>query len=479
MSSIRRILAAGLLALLSWSCTPDGPDDGGPEAKAPDTVSVSPDPVEAGSSATAVKITVTAPERPKITASPDWVAVKDGVYDSRIYKITYTLEISENVSFSKREGSLEIKSGGLVKTVRIIQAGMDRPEVVEVDKSLISKTPLNPSASPEARKLYSFLLDSYGNRTLSGVQSAHSHTNDFVDAVHAATGSHPALAGYDFIFLQFSPTPPGWAWVRDYTDISAQKEHWNEGGIITYMWHWNVPPSEDAFRSGNIDGYAFYTKDTGFDVREAVKEGTWQHEFIISDIAKAAITLKKLQDEGSPVLFRPLHEAAGNYTRYSSEGGAWFWWGRYGAEPCKALWNILRDRLENHHGLNNLLWVWTIDVVDGFEEEAAEWYPGDDAVDIAGVDVYEDNTGVKLKQFAFAQKVTGGKKILSLTECGNIPDPELNLEAGTPWSWFLVWPDSDSEGRVNISGSPLNTVSYWKKVMGEKYVYTRENIPSL
>ncbi len=478
MERIRKILAACLLALSAWSCGKDGPDDGTPGTDVPSGITVSPDPVETGSTATTVKLAVTSPQRPGIVENPDWVTVKDGVYDKRTYKITYGLEIGANPSFERREGILVIKAGTLSKTVRIVQEGMEKPDVPEVDKSLIPKAPVNPSASLETKKLYSFLLDSYGNRTLSGVQSAHSHTNDFVDAVFNATGSHPALAGYDFIFLQFSPTPPGWTWVRDYTDISAQKEHWNKGGVITYMWHWNVPPSEEAYRSGNTDGYAFYTKDTGFDIREAVKEGTWQNEFILSDIDEAAVTLKKLQDEGIPVLFRPLHEAAGNYTRYDSQGGAWFWWGRYGAEPCKALWNLLRDRLENHHGLNNLLWVWTIDVVDGFEKEAAKWYPGDDAVDIAGVDVYEDNTGMKLKQFAFANKVTGGKKILALTECGNIPDPALNIEGGTPWSWFLVWPDSDDQGNVNISSSPLNTPSWWKTVMGEKHVYTRENIPS-
>ena len=248
------------------------------------------------------------------------------------------------------------------------------------------------------------------------------------------------------------------------------------------MWHWNAPKDETTFRNNDASegNYGFYCPgahngdgETYFDIREALKEGTWQHEFILADIDEIAITLKKLQDEDIPILFRPLHEAAGNYTRYNPEGGAWFWWGRYGASYCKQLWNLIQDRLQKVHGLNNILWVWTMDVAPGYESAAAEWYPGDDRVDFVGFDVYEENTGAKTEAFNFMQTVTGGKKILTVSECGNIPSPEENLSAGLPWSWFMVWPTSNP---VNINGYRLNTNAYWKSLMSSDFVYTRENM---
>ena len=348
------------------------------------------------------------------------------------------------------------------------------------------KTLVNPNASQQAKNVYGFLLEQSGKKTLSGVQSSHSNTNDYVDAVYKATGKHPALAGYDFIFLQYSPTPEGWSWVRDYNDISAPKAQWAANGLVNYMWHWNVPDSEAAWKNAtdnyNFDGYNFYSDKTSFDIKEALKEGTWQNRFIMNDIAEVAGYLKLLQAENIPVIWRPLHEAAGNYDLYGPNG-AWFWWGRGGAEPCKQLWRLLYDQLVNVHGLNNLIWVWTVDVAKGAEDQYLDWYPGDEYVDIVGVDIYAADTEAKTRQYQALVDLTKGKKLVTVSECGNIPDPTKCMEAGNRWSWFMVWPTSDENGNILLNTSDqnfkLNTLDYWKKVMGNKYVIPREAMPSL
>ena len=348
------------------------------------------------------------------------------------------------------------------------------------------KTLVNPNASQQAKNVYGFLLEQSGKKTLSGVQSSHSNTNDYVDAVYKAIGKHPALAGYDFIFLQYSPTPEGWSWVRDYNDISAPKAQWAANGLVNYMWHWNVPDSEAAWKNAtdnyNFDGYNFYSDKTSFDIKEALKEGTWQNRFIMNDIAEVAGYLKLLQAENIPVIWRPLHEAAGNYDLYGPNG-AWFWWGRGGAEPCKQLWRLLYDQLVNVHGLNNLIWVWTVDVAKGAEDQYLDWYPGDEYVDIVGVDIYAADTEAKTRQYQALVDLTKGKKLVTVSECGNIPDPSKCMEAGNRWSWFMVWPTSDENGNILLNTSDqnfkLNTLDYWKKVMGNKYVITREAMPSL
>ena len=345
---------------------------------------------------------------------------------------------------------------------------------------------VNPNASQQARNVYNFLLEQSGKKTLSGVQSSHSYTNDMVDLVYRTTGKHPALAGYDFLFLAYSPTPDGWSWVQDYNDISAQKEQWQNNGLVNYMWHWNVPNSKADWDNGlnnyNFDGYAFYTEKTTFDIREALKPGTWQNDFIMKDIEEVAGYLQLLEDENIPVIWRPLHEAAGNHGIYEGGGpGAWFWWGRYGAEPCKELWRLLYDQLVNVYGLDNLIWVWTVDIVKGFESRNLEWYPGDEYVDIVSFDVYENNTEAKSYQYQTLVDMTKGKKLVTISECGNIPDPEKCMEAGNRWSWFMVWPSTDAAGNPSLYNQSwaLNTDEYWRKVMGSPYTLNREDMPSL
>ena len=372
-----------------------------------------------------------------------------------------------------QEGSEEVK---LTFSMKEIIDYVLEPEVVLV----------NPKASKEARNVYNFLLEQSGKKTLSGVQSSHSHKNDFIDAVYKHTGKHPALAGYDFLFLQFSPTPDNWSWVQNYNDISAPKEQWAANGLVNYMWHWNVPNSKADWDNGvnnyNFDGYAFYCDRTSFDIREALKEGTWQHDFIMKDIEEVAGYLQLLENENIPVIWRPLHEAAGNYNLYGPNG-AWFWWGRHGAEPCKQLWRLLYDQLVNVYGLDNLIWVWTVDVTKGAEDQYLDWYPGDEYVDILGVDIYETNTEAKTRQYQAMVDMTKGKKLVTVSECGNIPDPAKCMDAGNKWSWFMVWCNSDSNGNIVLTPSDgnfnLNTGEYWKQVMSSPYVLTRESMPSL
>lgn len=348
-----------------------------------------------------------------------------------------------------------------------------------------TKTLSNPNASKEAKNVFAFLHEQSGKKTLSGVQSSHSHKNDFVDFIHQNTGSHPALAGYDFLFLQYSPTPEGWSWVQNYNDISAAKEHWAANGLVNYMWHWNVPNSkadwDNAVNNYKFDGYAFYSKDTSFDINEALKEGTWQNDFIMKDIEEVAGYLQLLEDENIPVIWRPLHEAAGNYDLYSANG-AWFWWGRGGAEPCKALWKLLYDQLVNVHGLDNLIWVWTVDVVAGAEDQYMDWYPGDEYVDIVGVDIYETNVDAKTRQYQALVDLTKGGKLVTISECGNIPDPAKCMEAGNKWSWFMVWPNT-ADGNIVLTPTDknfnLNTLEHWKNVIDSPYVINREDMPSL
>ena len=77
--------------------------------------------------------------------------------------------------------------------------------------------------------------------------------------------------------------------------------------------------------------------------------------------------LKQLQDAHVPVLWRPYHEMNGD----------WFWWGgRTGEYSTAALYRQIFDRLVNHHHLNNLVWVWSMDRPNQPGMEYRQVFPG-------------------------------------------------------------------------------------------------------
>lgn len=457
---------AVVLTVLCQSCRKD--DEGGKTIpQAPADLTLSAESIRLEHTGGDVSLTVTAPTRPSVSTKPDWVTVADGTYNPETYKITYSLKVASNGGYSDRTGEVTFKSGGLSKTLTINQEGREKA-AASFDAALT-----NAKASAQAKNVYAFLLEQNGGKILSGVQSGGTaNNNERVNQIYTLTGKHPALAGYDYIFLQYSPTPASWSWVVNYADISAPREQWENNGLVSFMWHWNVPNSKadwDKGKEGNFEGYNFYTESTSFSIQNALMEGTWEHDFILQDIEKVAGYLKLLQEENIPVIWRPLHEAAGNYNLYGANC-AWFWWGEGGPQACKQLWKLLRDKLEGEYGLNNLIWVWTLDATPGAESEWASWYPGNDCVDIVGVDIYADDTDAKAFQYQAAVALSGGRKMVTVSECGNIPNPEKCFKDNEAWSWFLTW---------DLENYPLNTNDYWKQLMSSSQVLTRESMPSL
>ena len=471
-----------ILVIAAVSCTKD--NETPVESPAPVFLSSSPSSGQTDVDVEGLKITlkfdqnVSCPSqtRSQITLVPDAEIISFDAHDKGLYlaaggtleyETLYTLTIPSGCVKGLQENQKVPETIRITFTTEAAPVG---PTHYELNPSA---TLSNASASASAKKVYDFLLAQSGQKTLSGVQSqGTANNNEFANTIATRTGKHPALAGYDFIFEHYSPTPASWSWKIDYSDMSAPIEQWNSGGLVSYMWHWNVPTSEAAYIAGrdnlDFDGWNFYTDKTAFDIRELLKEGTWQHDYALAEMDKVADYLKILKDNGVPVLWRPFHEASGNI--YSIwKGDAWFWWGRYGAEPCKALWKLMYERFTTVHGLDNLIWVWTIDYTAGAEEDALEWYPGDAYVDIVGTDIYADNTDSQKACWQFLVDVTKGRKLVAVTECGNIPDPSKCFAAGEKWSWWMVWSDDYA----------LNTETYWKTLMKSSYTITRESMPSL
>lgn len=231
---------------------------------------------------------------------------------------------------------------------------------------------INANATAQAVNVYEFLVENHGKKILSGAMANVNNNNDFAAWVKEKTGKDVAVTGYDFIHLPES----GQSWI-DYNDITPAETQWNANGLVSYMWHWRVPADEQAWKDSDFTRYGCRTPGddvedpVDFDIERALQEGTWEHEFIIQDLAKVASVLKLLQDKGIPVIWRPLHEAAGDY-EYNNP---WFWWGAKGGEATKQLWRLMYDQLVNVHGCNNLIWVWTAQYKAGYEDRMTADYP--------------------------------------------------------------------------------------------------------
>lgn len=307
---------------------------------------------------------------------------------------------------------------------------------------------VTPSPSTQAVNLYNFLKNNFQTKIISGTMAAHSTNINEATWVHDQTGKWPALTGFDFI----DHTWLDQNWVEYSTPITLGTDWWANNGLVAISWHWRDPLTKSG---------SFYTNETTFDVSKVSDPNSDEYKAMIVDLDTIAGYLREFKNANIPVLWRPLHEAA----------GGWFWWGAKGAAPCKALWQLMFDRLVNYHGLNNLIWVWTTNT----SSDALDWYPGDNYVDIIGMDIYpgENQHGSQYIEFDKAKEIFGGKKILTLSECGSVPDPALMMEYGDTWSWFMPWNGDFTRSDAH------NGTNWWNKFFSYDFVITRDKMPNL
>jgi mannan endo-1,4-beta-mannosidase len=362
---------------------------------------------------------------------------------------TYTLDIARY--------SIRFEPSGFNTDSYTLSFTTDAYPVPELDATLSVENP-----SPQAQKLYEYLLENYGKRLLSAMMANVAWNNTESERVHAVTGKYPAINCYDYIFIGFSPAN----WV-DYGDITPAKSWHDAGGIVAANWHWNVPRAEGGIDPGT---FTYRPYETTFRTANATREGTWENRIVQADLEKTAGYLKLLRDAGIPVLWRPLHEAAGNIYEYTG-GEAWFWWGNDGAEAYRKLWRYMFDYFEAQ-GLNNLIWVWTTQTKD------SPFYPGDDYVDIVGRDLYGNPVDYCLSQYNLIA-ADYPRKMVTLAECGysdytHTPIGLISEQwaAGARWSWFMPWYDNDGATFTHADDA------WWKDAMGCDFVVTRDQLPT-
>ncbi len=344
------------------------------------------------------------------------------------------------------------------------------------DIASLSPTPslCNPNATQATKNVYAYLRSVYGKGILSGQQEycgSHcynknayesqglpinyfeSNEQEF-DYIMEKTGKEPAIRGIDFLF--YNTTQPY------FDDAPERAVAWykEKGGIPTVSFHWNVPTEKGSSTT------AFYVESTGntpfttFSITKALEEGTWENEVLMKDLELLAEQFQKLADADVPVIFRPLHEAE----------GAWFWWGAEGPEPCKQLYALIQDTFTEKYHFNNIIWEWTASPY----ATSAQWYPGNDRVDLIGNDKYnavnyQPNPSAIAATFYSLVASADGQKMVAMSENDTIPSVDKLMESKAGWLYFCPW--------YGNYLTDLNDPAELKKIYNSDYCITLDELP--
>ncbi|MCU4164010.1 beta-mannosidase [Marinilabiliaceae bacterium A049] len=230
--------------------------------------------------------------------------------------------------------------------------------------------------------------------------------------VKRVAGDYPALFGWELGGLERGDACNLDSVPFDVMRSLAIKASQN-GGINTFSWH---PYSL-------INGENSWNTDTTV-VKYIIPGGEYHNEFI-RQLDKLAVFLNSFQMEDGkkmPFIFRPWHEM----------DGSWFWWGskHCTSDEFKALFRFTIDYLKNEKGMDQMAIAYSPDCSFNSLNEYLTWYPGDEYVDIVGMDNYYDlrvggDVDAAIKKLQIVVGYTNQKgKISALTESGieNVAD---------------------------------------------------------
>ncbi len=269
--------------------------------------------------------------------------------------------------------------------------------------------------------------------------------NDYSEFVHIhdETGQWPAILG-----LNSERANRG-----DLVDVALQQ--WNDGGLVSFSSAQRNPIDNSMPHTTNL---------TAAQYDDLLTPGTAIYNNWLAYIDLTASHFKTLRDAGVVVIWRPYHE--------SSDGN--FWWAKQGATRYKQLWRNMFNRYTNHHNLNNLIWCWSPKHPVGGNQ--ANWYPGNDYVDIGGDDIYTSSRSVNTARYNQQLSDTPSSKLITLAEVGQLLTPSEFQT--TDWAWFLCWRgfiDSDTYPPVN---GHATTKSEFKQVYNASNVINRADLPN-
>jgi len=354
----------------------------------------------------------------------------------------------------------------------------ERPAITATHKALS-----DPDAIKETQQLYTYLHSIYGKNILSGQQEIykggpHDIETEF-NYIQDKTGKLPAIRGFD---LGNCCNPITSCFGEDQS-LDRMIAWGEQGGILTCSFHLNVPNDFASYKEG--DSLSFeqttYKQVTDFSPSKAATPGTKENAFWTKALDNAAERFAVLQEKGISVLWRPLHEAEGN----GGENGSWFWWGREGSAAYRQLYKYTYTYMTQEKGLHNLIWEW-----NSYDfSSSANWYPGDNYVDIIGYDKYNctdwstnpptlvHNTSAETNLFYSMMNRYNNTKMVALMECDSFSTLGTITEEKAGWLYFMPWYDGGSDNSNFLSNPIFNTVEDLVEMYQSDYCITLDELP--
>lgn len=213
-----------------------------------------------------------------------------------------------------------------------------------------------------------------------------------IQNIDASTGYWLGMIGGDY--WHFGGTGPA---VSGYPFNANAISYWQNSGLVTLICSMPNPTT---------GGYSGDT--SGLDAAGLLTSGTATNNALMSMLDDIATGLQQLQSNGVVVIFRPYHEANGN----------WFWWGTglLSGSQFIALWQFTWDYFTNTKGLTNLVWLFGMNAGLSSNFPISGIYPGSSYVDMMGIDLYTDNPGSAAGDYSY---LLGYSKPVCLSEFGS------------------------------------------------------------
>ena len=326
---------------------------------------------------------------------------------------------------------------------------------------------VDKNASTETAALFYNLRNLGKSKTLIGQQDAFNsfYQNSGSSDIKKTTGNDPSILGSDFMFITDKDNPNNnWYVQQENKIIQDTKDAYNKGIINTFCWHLREPYNEKSFYSADM------TSEQRTDAFKSLLPGGKFNDWYKKKLDKVASVVSNLKDTNGkqiPIIFRPFHEFDGN----------WFWWGANycTAEEYISVYRFTVNYLRDTKNVHNILFAFSPDNSYTTPSSYLSRYPGDDYVDILGMDNYGDfdNKGTSGASLAnsklklISDLAISKNKIAALTETGyrvTSTTPAIN-------NWFSTYLyDAITNNNLQIA-----YVMFWSNTSSGYYVPTPGN----
>ena len=326
---------------------------------------------------------------------------------------------------------------------------------------------VDKNASTETVALFYNLRNLGKTKIIIGQQDAFNsfYQNSGSSDIKKTTGNDPSILGSDFMFITDKDNPNNnWYVQQENKIIQDTKDAYAKGMINTFCWHLREPYNEKSFYSADM------TSEQRTDAFKSLLPGGKFNDWYKKKLEKVASVVSNLKDTNGkqiPIIFRPFHEFDGN----------WFWWGANycTAEEYISVYRFTVNYLRDTKNVHNILFAFSPDNSYTTPSSYLSRYPGDDYVDILGMDNYGDfdNKGTSGASLAnsklklISDLAISKNKIAALTETGyrvTSTTPAIN-------NWFSTYLyDAITNNNLQIA-----YVMFWSNTSSGYYVPTPGN----